>query len=47
MIGVFVTFESEADFDQSVIAKIAAEARQHLRRNAESAQQVLHARPKA
>jgi hypothetical protein len=27
MIGVFVTFESEADFDQSVIAKIAAEAR--------------------
>src|SRR5438132_6216480 len=27
MIGVFVTFDSDADFDQSVIANIAAEAR--------------------
>jgi len=28
MIGVFVTFDSDSDFDPSVIAKIAAEARQ-------------------
>ena len=27
MIGVFVTFEFDVDFDHSVIAKIAAEAR--------------------
>jgi heme-degrading monooxygenase HmoA len=27
MIGVFVTFESDVDFDRSVIAKLAAEAR--------------------
>jgi heme-degrading monooxygenase HmoA len=28
MIGVFVTFDSDSEFDPSVIAKIAAEARQ-------------------
>lgn len=28
MIGVFVTFDADSDFDSTVIAKIAAEARQ-------------------